>query len=596
MRRPRLNVLLAIGFLALAGGVLAAWQNPATGYEASIYSGTPTATWVGIGVAMAVALVVTIARRGRYQALGIALGATGVTAIVSLPAVRGYRFAGMGDALTHLGWARDFVEGTMLPHELFYPAVHSIASALHLAGGVSLERALLLSVVLLFVPFVVFVPLTVRDITGSASAAGFAAIASWFVLPINNVSTHMGVHTNSNALFLVPVVVFAGVAYLRRRTALERLPLGVSPFSVLVVLAGAGLLLVHPQQMINVVVLFAAISGVQFLARRRLDEHPILEQPTAYAHTALLGGLFAAWVAGNERFRRAFSGLVYGLFEGDIGGGAEVDQRGASLAEIGGSLAELFALMFLVAAVIGLIVACHVLLTWLGRTSADAETRTFVTYLGASLFPLGGIFLVYFFGTPTMAFRQVGFIYVVVTILAGVALASGFGWLSRPLTTPGSNALAAVFLGACLVLSLLTVFASPLIYTAGQHVTDQQMTGYESAFEHPREDVAYAGYGYSPERFVDGLYGVAATEDTSYVAGGEGTVAPETFERGDYSGAYGGLDYYFVVTEYDTTREHEVYRELNHDEEALEGIATDPNVDKVVSNEEFRMYAVDGAV
>ncbi len=77
---------------------------------------------------------------------------------------------------------------------------------------------------------------------------GVAAIVSWMVLPINNVATHMGIHSNSNALFLVPVVIFALVAYLRRRSTTERLPFGISPYSVLIYLSGIALLVVHPSR------------------------------------------------------------------------------------------------------------------------------------------------------------------------------------------------------------------------------------------------------------------------------------------------------------------------------------------------------------
>ena len=212
MKRATFNGIVAGGFLAVAIAILVARANPATSYEASIYTGTPTITWIGFGLALAVAVSTALVCRGREQALGIVLGGTTVTAIASLPVIRNYRFIGMGDALTHLGWTRDIVEGQMAPHELFYPAVHTIASVFHFVGGIPIERALLFSVIVLFVPFLIFVPLIVREIAGDGAAIGIAAIVSWMVLPVNNVATFMSVHTNSNALFLVPVVVFGFVA------------------------------------------------------------------------------------------------------------------------------------------------------------------------------------------------------------------------------------------------------------------------------------------------------------------------------------------------------------------------------------------------
>jgi hypothetical protein len=593
MRRSTLDVTITVGFLAIAMGVLVARANPATAYESSVYTGSPPITWVLFALALAIAVATTLSCRGRQQGLGIGLGATAVTAIVSLPVIRNYRFAGMGDALTHLGWTRDIVTGGTAPHELFYPGLHTIATVLHFVGGVSIERGLLIGMVVLFVPFVVFVPLAVRAMAGSELAVGLAAITSWMVLPVNNIATFMGIHTNSNALFLVPAVVFALAAYLRRRSTLERLPLGLSPFSVLVSLTGLALLLVHPQQMFNVVVLVGAISGVQYLARWRFDDHPMLEHSTTYAHTIGLSGLFGLWALSNERFRSAGSGLVSGLLAQDIGAGAEVAQRGTSLTDIGGSLTELFVKMFLDAAIVGLVVGLFVLAVWLGRTSLDAEPRSFVNYLALGLLPLGAMFAVYFLGTPTMAFRQVGFIYVLLTILAGIALAQLVGGLSSVLTRPGANAVTALVLGACLMLGLMTVFVSPMIYNPGQHVTPEMLSGYEDGLEHGAEGVPYAGMGYDPYRYDHGINGIpGGGRRIGGASATTGTVNASVFSAGNYSGAYPADEYYFTVTEWDRTKEIEVYDELNYREAALEGLDTEPNVNKVISNDEFEMYAI----
>ncbi|WP_306058987.1 hypothetical protein [Natronococcus wangiae] len=592
MNRATLNWTFAGGFVALAVGILLARADPATAYEVSVYTGTPAATWVGFAIATAIAVSTTLTCYGRQQAIGICLGAATVTSIVSLPVIRNYYFSGMGDALSHLGWTRDIAAGQMDAHELFYPGIHALGTIFHYLGGVSIERSLLFGMVALFVPFLVFVPLVVRDLSGNALAVGIAAVVSWMVLPINNIATHMGVHTNSNALFLVPVVLFALVAYLRRRATIERLPFGLSPFSVLLYVSAIALLLVHPQQMVNVVILAAAISGVQYVARRRYDEHPILEHPTVYTPTFVLGSIFSIWVVSNERFRGAIEGLITGMFTSEVGAGTEVDQRDESLAEIGGSLSELFVTMFLDAALIGLVVGIFVLLTWLGRTRLDGESKSLVTYFGIALVPLGVMFFVYFVGTPTMAFRQMGFIYVVLTILAGIAIAHAVGGLSGVISPPGANAVAAVFLGVCLVLGLMTVYASPVIYSPGQHVTEENYNGYETGMEHGADDVPYAGLGYDPYRFDHGINGLEGEESLTAVTASSGEIDREEFNEGNYTGAYNDVGYYLIVTEFDESRELDVYQELRYSEAALRGVEYDPHADKVISNDEFRMYDV----
>ena len=592
MRRPALDATFAVGYLAVALALFLARANPASAYESSVYAGTPTVVWLGFAFGLAIAVGTALTCRGRDQALSIGLGGLVVTSIVSLPIIRNYRFSGMGDAMTHLGWTRDLVDGQLAPHELFYPAVHSFGSVFHFLGGVPVERALLFTMVVLFVPFLIFVPLVVREISGNALAVGLAAVVSWMVLPINNIATHMGIHTNSNALFLVPVVIFAFVAYLRRRATIERLPLGVSPFSLLVYLTGFALLLIHPQQMVNVVILFGAIGVVQFLAQYRLEDHPILEHPTTYVQTTVLGTIFIVWAATNERFRSAVVGLVEGLLAEDIGAAAEVDEREASLTEIGGSLGELFVTMFLDAAVIAVVVGLFILVTWLGWTTMSREAASFVTYFGLALVPLTVMFALYFVGTPTMAFRQVGFIFVLVTILAGLALAHLFGGLARYLTVPGANTVASLTLGVLLVLGLMTLFISPVMYDPGQHVTDEKMSGYQSTLHHGVEDQPIVALGYDPFRYDHAINGLEGEESLTGGTAASGEVDHEAFEAGNYSGAYFDMDYYLVVTAYDVNREIDVYQELYYSEAGLAGVERDPAADKVISNGEVEVYAV----
>lgn len=593
MRTSLSNYLLSAGYCALVIAIATAHRNPATGYEPSLYAGTPTSTWAFLGIALTIAIATALSLRGLHQVFGIALGALAITTVVSLPTIRGYYFLGKGDGLTHLGWVRDFLNGGMAPHDLFYPGLHSIASMLTLVAGFEVPRALMVAVVLVFVPFVLFVPLLVYAVTDSPRAAGVAAVLAWFVLPVNNVGTHMGAHSNTNALFFVPVFLFAVLAYLDRR-ATARLPFDVSPYGALIVVAGTGLLLLHPQQMANAILVLATISVIQYLARDRFDDHPILEQPTTYGYTAVLAAAFGLWVLGNERFRDAVFGLIYGILSADIGGGETVGQRSASLTEIGGSLPELFAKLFLVSALVGLVAACYLLVVWAGQSRATPEARTTVTYLGLALVPLGGVFVVYFLGTPTMAFRQVGFIAVILTIIGAIALAGFVGWSGRYVPVGIPNAVVAVALGACLVLAVLTVFASPFIYNPTQHVTEQTYHGYETSITEGA-DQPYAGYGYTTYRYNHAIYGVESMNATQagIVGSGTGVIEMEEFNDREYRFAYDAEeDYFLAVSEFDTVREHELYRGLNYDPRSLEELESYHGSAKYVSNGEFTLYEI----
>lgn len=98
-----------VGCLALFTALVVANRTPASGYELSIYQSTPTLVWIGLGIALAVAVLVglTAPRDTRTHDSALLLGGSAALAIVALPILRGYTFLGGGDSLSHVGWARE---------------------------------------------------------------------------------------------------------------------------------------------------------------------------------------------------------------------------------------------------------------------------------------------------------------------------------------------------------------------------------------------------------------------------------------------------------------------------------------------------------
>ncbi len=115
VNRTASNLTFALGFFALAAGVVLARANPATSYESSIYTGTPTTVWLCFAVALGLSVVAAVAARGRSQTLGIVL--SGDDGYVDRESSRAQKLSilGMGDALTHLGWTGISSTGCCLP-------------------------------------------------------------------------------------------------------------------------------------------------------------------------------------------------------------------------------------------------------------------------------------------------------------------------------------------------------------------------------------------------------------------------------------------------------------------------------------------------
>ncbi|MFC6724373.1 hypothetical protein ACFQE1_08305 [Halobium palmae] len=583
---------LALGFVALAAAAFVAHQSPATSHELSIYAGTPSMVWLGCIVAWVVATTCAFTTVGRLRSLALALGTGAVVLVASLPLIRNYRFLGTADSLTHLGWSKAIMSGQLEPNRLIYPGIHSISSELSLATGASLRWTLMFTVVLFTFSFLLGVPLLTRSLTQSRYGVVLGAISAWLLLPINNLASYMMPFPTSQAIFYAAIVMFAMLAYTRRGDGDDALPFG-SPFGGLLTVLVAGVLLVHPQQTVNIVVILGSFAAVQFLVSRYKPDHIISHHRPVYSQFGIAALLFVLWVVPRPRFQAAVTGMSAGLLDGFFTGGLseQAQTTGASLTEIGGSVPEIFAKLFLVSSIyIGL--SALVVLAYLLRRRGDDEIGSVVTYFAASAIPLSVLFGLYYLATPTMAFRQLGFLMAVATLLGAVELSRLVSRFEHRFSPPGVRAVTATAVAAVLLLSVIIVFPSPFIYKSTGHVTDQQFSGYELTFDHRAEDVPIAGIRGGTRRWAHATYGVntSSVERVPYDAGSINT----TYFDSSRLGAGYDNDVYMTVTDADYQREVVLWHGIRYSERGFESLPRQTGVDHVATNQEFDLYYVNG--
>jgi hypothetical protein len=165
----KLHLSLTAGYMSLCLATIIAWSRPATGYEPSIYSGTPVSFWVGILIALTVAVAASFCPNRTHRVAGVALAGMSIITVVALPIIRGYYWVGEGDSLTHIGFALDIQNG-LLPLQGFrYPAVHTIGVLTSDVTGVSLFQSFLLVIPIFVLLFFLFVPLAVRELVPTAN-------------------------------------------------------------------------------------------------------------------------------------------------------------------------------------------------------------------------------------------------------------------------------------------------------------------------------------------------------------------------------------------------------------------------------------------
>jgi hypothetical protein len=589
---PKIAILL--GFIAITVGIVSAYQNPATGYETSIYTATPLLFWIGSCFALLVSALAVFSSTGKQTSLiGGFLGGFSMLTIVSLPIIRGYYYMGAADALSHLGTTIDLNAGLLSMTESTYPAVHTLGSVLHDATGLPITQMLLLVIVVFIVSFLLFVPLAVRQLTGDVMTTYIGIFSGLLLLPLNHVSPSMHIHPTSQALMYAPVVLFTFFIFYRWLT--WRL-------SVLFLVTAVSFILVHPQQAANLVAFFGVVAVVQIAIHIRQGDRLTRYDEWVLPEVLVYAGAFVIWAQNLEAFWGNLE-AVYMIPFTETQAAGTTATRSLSLAVIGGSLWEIFLKLFFVSLLFALLTAVlmfsELLQDRIGLQPASTDKRATpdggrsqptLRYFFYGLGAVGVIFLVYLLGgISDQYFRHLGMLMVLASILGSITLGRILWRLSeRRSLTVGRRAVA-TFLVICLVLSVPVVFPGPYFYDASKQVTEQQMNGYETTFEHQSDSILFENVRLGADRYGHAILGRDIPSE-AYYARDEPNV-PDHFANRNLPAFYEDPTY-IPVTEADEKREAELWNgfRFNHGDFAyLDG---DSEVDRVQTNGGYGLYLV----
>ena len=586
-----LKALLAVGFLAFVGSLGIAYSQPATGYELSIYESTPTGFWIGGGIAGILALTVAFAppttRRVRALALGLLAGV--VLSVYALPIVRSYFFYGAGDSMTHLGWARELDAGTGSAFGFIYPAVHMMATFLSELSGFDLTYTLQ------FVPLVVFplvcvlfTMLCVRYLTDSKWAVPIGVGVGLLLIPINHLSIHLMAHPSSQAVLYLPLVLYLVFRFVNEPD--DGFALTTSTGIALAV-ACLGMVFIHPQETLSLLLLLGMIGLVQFGYSRFRPTDRIARHRPVYAHTLLTFLVFASWLPQHDRPLDRIRFVLSQFQQVGVTAGAEsTDTQVSSLTALGGSVPELFVKLFGATLIVCLFAGVLMSGNLLGRLRDHAPGRTaLITYLTAGLVPLGFAFLAVFAADQgDHYFRFMGFMMVPVAIIGAVGvskLASRLnGTVSRSTVATGLVILFTVLIA----MQAVAMHPSPYYYQSNNQVTESSMEGYSVAFDHRVEDTVFMGIRGGPRRYVQVYYGRPTADRIEFPGTG---VGGEVFDT-NVSTAYED-DRYLAVREANYETEVGLYGGLRYTEQGFESLDSEGNIYRVQDNGGFRLYFVD---
>lgn len=592
--------LLALGFAVVSMGILVGWFNPAIEYELDIYAETPLFFWGSVAVGLTISIYSTfLGRMTLSRVLGAGLGLISMTAIVSLPIVRGYHHVGGGDALSHLGTTRDLNAGLLSMTDIRYPVIHTIVSLMHDISGVTTNHALLIIVSLFVLTFFVFIPLSVRILTMDKLAVSIALFAGFLLLPINHVSGHMQAHPTSQAVMFAPVLLFVFLAcYLRFDCQMVVLFLLVSLMYVLL----------HPQQAANYVILFGAIAIVQLIAHLRRTDRSLTIRPI-YPIAGLFGVFFWIWAENLDAFRGSLSSVmmsIFTLFEDDVAAQSVVT-RGVSLEQVGGSIGEVFLKLFGVSLIFSTLAGLLMLAIGLNAVDIkfggkwwgvlvpeDPLIRKVLLYLSIGFVAVSSLFVIYLVaGITDQYFRHYAFMMGIVTIFGALSLSRILRGINDWNSSIEISKIATISFLLFLAISIPVVFASPFFYQSSGHVTEAEMHGFETTFFHAEDS-----YSFDHVRSPASRYGIAINGPTYqdrreyYRAGVRRGGVPDHFADRNLP-AYFDEPVYLTVTGKDRIRDPILYQGFRFSHDDFAYLDREPLMQRIVSNGELDVYLVD---
>lgn len=589
---------LILGFLGVSVAITTGYLNPATGYELSIYTGTPVTFWVLCSLALLVSTLAVFSQTSRdVRVLGMFLGGLTMTTVVSLPLIRGYEYVGEHDPLSHLGITKDTNAGVMTLTENRYPVVHTLGSVLHDVTGLEIRVVLMILIVLFVVCFIIFIPIVIREMTGDAWMTYIGLFSGLLLLPINHLGSHQYIFPTGQAVLYSPVLLFAFISLYRKP---------IARYSAMFLLVATAFVLLHLQQAANFVLFFGTIAALQmgydlFRGRRfKWRRKWVLPEVTFFT------AVFGLWAQNFQIFWKLVR-RVYMIPFVETQAAKSTVTRSSSLAEAGGSLPEIFAKMFLVSSVYVLLTGILMILVlrYLLRqevrigdeivTPDGGSEQMLLFYVFAGLVAVTTMFLVFLVGgISDQYFRHLALLMVFGTILGAITIGRVMRYVASRWSSPTARRSIGLVVVLCLGLSLAVVFPSPYIYYSYHHVTEAQMDGYETTFEHQNDSVVFHDLRSDTYRYGHAIEGTgppeAYYEEGTNVRGGEQNV-PDHFAHHRLRSFY-EEERYVPVPKADRVRDPILWKgfRFNHDDFAY--LDSEPGIDRVQTNGGYGLYLV----
>jgi len=588
--------LLTAGFLFIFFGVVISYYSPVTGYEVSIYSGSPMIFFglTIISIIISILLVLN-SRRKLGRMLGLGLGGLSMMTIISLPLIRGYHYRGGADSLTHLGRTKEINMGITSVIDFQYPALHTLSSIYSDIAGIGLTHGLMMSVSIFALTFFIGIPLSVRVLTGNKNIVLIAAYSSFLLLPVNMFSTNLAIHPSSLAILFTPFLLYS---FINLYHQLNRKNM------IIFVLLSTTYVILHPQHAANMIIFLSFFSASLIVSLFRLDYNEVL-LTKVISPVMILFIVFWQWGSNLPAFEGAFSSFIISLLtvgEEETEAAADLVSQGSSLVQLGGSYEEMFLRIFLVGFIYSVLSSIFIYKAisselWPGYSRrifdyVSVRDEVFMKSFVYGFFAIIGIFIAYLLTGIDYYFRHYGFMMVFVTIMGAIGGGSVIQYIQSEYEVRYANLVVSLFVILVLLSSIPVLFPSPYVYLTSDLTTEGQMSGYETTFNYEKSSIPYDHVRSDASRFGQAIEGPSTINRHEYFREGElrGGTPDHFVDQGLRQ--YYNVRVYLTITKQDRVRDADIYNGFRFSHDDFDYLENTSGINRIHSNGEFELYLV----
>lgn len=580
-----LHICFLTAFFVLLSFATFAARQGVDGYELSIYAAVGSLYWLSILTATFGSIMLYwLSDTGFIRIVALLCAAMSGLSILLLPIFRGYHFYGPADPMTHLGWSNDLANGAIGPLDLLYPALHLYTVFVSGVTGLPLSRSLLLITTIFPVIWVLGMGLIARLFLIEREAFAAGVFAALLFLPIQPISGYFRPHPSTLGLFLLPLGIWLFVRTFLPGTTDE------PEFTIAFVTISLGIVLLHPQQALNLLVITVVMLFATWWIRSEISLTAASKSSIpAFISLSIAVGII---ITVNDQLRYLLISIVRQFFSrlslsSDSGGG-EIASRGMVLDELGMSLHHLglrIGSKYLLALVFVAVTAHYY---------RDTRDDLLFAVCAGSIVPGAflGVFIV--IGRYNLATRYISALAVIATII--VAIGIGHGAVLANKLHGRRRTLGRIGIAAGIILifgiSLVSLHLGPFVLQPNDQVTESHFAGFELSFEYDDGETPYIHTRSRVFRFRQATGGVESSEPVPvYRHNGTGPRVPDGFAGQSIHNRY-PEPVYLALRDTDRATDVTLYNGARYSSDDFEYVERTPGIDRIITTGGVDIYSI----